>query len=196
MNMPLSFWCPWNRDQGIRTPSQEVRNSSECIDRQLYQRLSFLRFTNKAPAKPFPRPLAQAESMLLTSKQKRHAGRPSPDRTARPPEQMPDDGRRNETDGSPHYETGGFCRTWGFDPACRGPLRLPRCSAPDAATGDLPTSTAMLGLVLKILAHCSKSTDLVCTLARNQQLYRVRLEALVQNRDISRQSIDEHVCRI
>jgi hypothetical protein len=43
----------------------------------------------------------------------------------------------------------------------------------------------MLGLVLKILTYCPKRANLVSALARSQLLYRVRLEALVQNRDLS-----------
>jgi hypothetical protein len=54
----------------------------------------------------------------------------------------------------------------------------------------------MLGLVLEIPSRLRKRANLVCTLAWSQLLNRVRLEALVQNRDLSRQGIDEHLGRI
>ena len=41
-----------------------------------------------------------------------------------------------------------------------------------------------------------RRANLVCTLARSQLLYRVRLEAVVQSRDLSRQGIDEHLGRM
>jgi hypothetical protein len=54
----------------------------------------------------------------------------------------------------------------------------------------------MLGLVWEIPSHRRKRANLVCTLARSQLLDRVRLEAVVQSRDLSRQVIDEHLGRI
>jgi hypothetical protein len=49
----------------------------------------------------------------------------------------------------------------------------------------------MLGLVLEITPRYRKRANLVSTLSRNQLLYRVRLEAVVQRRDFSGQTVDE-----
>ena len=51
----------------------------------------------------------------------------------------------------------------------------------------------MLGLVLEIPSRLRKRANLVCTLARSQVLYRVRLEAVVQGRDFSGQNVDEQL---
>jgi hypothetical protein len=53
----------------------------------------------------------------------------------------------------------------------------------------------MLGLVREVLTYRRVETTLMYTLARSQLLYRVRLEAVVQSSDLSRQSIDEHLGR-
>ena len=87
-------------------------------------------------------------------------------------------------------------RVTSIDTALSGALRLRHCSAPDAMTRALPASSVVLGLVREIPSRLRKSANLVCTLARSQFLYRVRLEALVQNRDLSRQGIDEDLGRV
>jgi hypothetical protein len=46
-------------------------------------------------------------------------------------------------------------------------------------------------LVLEITPRYRKRANLVSTLSRNQLLYRVRLEAVVQRRDFSGQTVDE-----
>jgi hypothetical protein len=51
----------------------------------------------------------------------------------------------------------------------------------------------MLGLVLEIPSRLRKRANLVCTLSRYQLLYRVRLEAVVQGRDFSGQTVDEQL---
>ena len=51
----------------------------------------------------------------------------------------------------------------------------------------------MLGLVLEIPSRLRERANLVCTLSRNQLLYRVCLEAVVQRRDFSGQTVDEQL---
>ena len=54
----------------------------------------------------------------------------------------------------------------------------------------------MLGLVRDVLAHRRIETTLVYPLARSQLLYRLRLKSIVQSRYLTRQGIDEHLCRM
>jgi hypothetical protein len=75
-------------------------------------------------------------------------------------------------------------------------MRPRRCSAPDATTRGLAASSVMLGLVWEVLTHRRIETTLVYPLARSQLLYRLRLKSVVQSRYLTRQGIDEHLCRM
>ncbi len=77
-----------------------------------------------------------------------------------------------------------------------GILETPTMLSADATTRALPASAVMLGLVWEVLTHRVIETNLVYLLAGNQLLDRLRLEMLVQSRDLIRQPIDEHLCRM
>ena len=83
-------------------------------------------------------------------------------------------------------ENGGWNRILGE------PCGSKRWSTSKATTRARPASSVMLGLKREIPSRLRKRANLVCTLDRNQLLYRVRFEAVMQGGDFFGQTVDQY----